>query len=267
MTLPLSLRKFKHKKLLLMTALRNRNSSPAKKHQHDNQNKKHLSMYKFYCLFKTGKFWFITCFTCGSFESTNQFNVFLYWTLFCLLQLPSETQKASWWGIFPDEDGARTSIECCSSPLEEKQQACQEALAARQLEEEAQPDLNQLLSSACYNCPSESEKQAAEGSCPRKTELERPLNVAARPSLWKHDAPSFYLGISPLTSQPTPPTSQPTVSQLEILAEAVVDAGVTTALKFSEATSAEPSFIAAEVYKTSEKEKEVTEEPKEKCYH
>ncbi|RYR08616.1 hypothetical protein Ahy_B05g076391 isoform B [Arachis hypogaea] len=67
---------------------------------------------------------------------------------------------------------------------------------------------------------------------------------AAVPSLWEHDAPSFDLGISPPTSQPTPPTCQPTFLP-----------------------SAEPSFTAAEVYKTPEKEKEITEELKEKCYH
>ncbi|QHO51677.1 uncharacterized protein DS421_1g32950 [Arachis hypogaea] len=59
------------------------------------------------------------------------------------------------------------------SPPEEQQQPYQEALVARQLEEEAQPDF----------CPPELKNQAGEGSSPRKTEPEPPLNVAARPSL------------------------------------------------------------------------------------
>ncbi|KAL4287092.1 hypothetical protein AHAS_Ahas19G0151600 [Arachis hypogaea] len=53
--------------------------------------------------------------------------------------------------------------------------------------------------------------------------------------------PSFNLGISPPVSQPTHPSKTP-VSQLEILAEAVVDPGVAAALKFAEATTSEPPF-------------------------
>ncbi|KAL4371203.1 hypothetical protein AHAS_Ahas06G0142300 [Arachis hypogaea] len=67
-------------------------------------------------------------------------------------------------------------------------------------------------------------------------------------------------------TQPSQP-SQPTVLQLEILAEAVVDAAVMAAMKFAEATSAEPSFTSTKFYKTLEKEKEIMEELKEKCYH
>ncbi|RYR10271.1 hypothetical protein Ahy_B05g078737 [Arachis hypogaea] len=87
---------------------------------------------------------------------------------------------------------------------------------------------------------------------------------AARPSLWEHDAPLFDLGISPPTSQPTPPTSQPTVTQLEILVEVVLDVGggVAAALKFADMTSAEPSFTAAEGYRTPEKERN-----HRGCYH
>ncbi|XP_057760184.1 uncharacterized protein LOC130980532 [Arachis stenosperma] len=88
------------------------------------------------------------------------------------------------------------------SPPEEQQQPCQEAPVAWQLEEEAHPDF----------CPLEPEKQAGKGSSPRKMEPEPPLNVAAHSSLWEHDAPSFELGISPPTSQPIPPTSQPTMT-------------------------------------------------------
>ncbi|RYR03215.1 hypothetical protein Ahy_B06g082066 [Arachis hypogaea] len=74
--------------------------------------------------------------------------------------------------------------------------------------------------------------------------------------------PSFSLRISPPVSQLTHP-SEPPVSQLEILAEAVVDAGVTTALKFAEARSSEPTLPAAEVFKTLEKK----DKNLEGCYH
>ncbi|RYR08677.1 hypothetical protein Ahy_B05g076480 [Arachis hypogaea] len=47
----------------------------------------------------------------------------------------------------------------------------------------------------------------------------------------------------------------------------MIDARVATALKFAGKTSSEPSFTAAEGYKNLEKEKEITKELKEKCYH
>ncbi|KAL4321529.1 hypothetical protein AHAS_Ahas14G0119600 [Arachis hypogaea] len=122
------------------------------------------------------------------------------------------------------------------NPPEEQQQLCEEAVVAGQLEEEAQPDF----------CPLKPKKQVGDESFSTKIELEPSLNVAARPSLWKDDAPSFNLGISPLTSQPTPPTSQLTLTQIEILTEAVIDAGVAAALKFATKT---------------------TEELRKKCYH
>ncbi|KAL4288412.1 hypothetical protein AHAS_Ahas19G0283600 [Arachis hypogaea] len=138
-----------------------------------------------------------------------------------------------------------------TSSLKTQQQPYKEALA-RQSKQEGPVDV----------CPAKLEKQAAEESFPRKMEPEPPLNV---------------LGISPPASQPTPPSqvivtqptqpSEPTVSEHEVLADAVVDAGVTATLKFAEATSTNPSFTAAEVYKTPKKEKEITEELKEKCYH
>ncbi|QHO12054.1 uncharacterized protein DS421_15g503540 [Arachis hypogaea] len=127
------------------------------------------------------------------------------------------------------------------------------------------------------NCPVEPKKQAAEESSPRKTEPGPTLNVAAHPRQWEDGVPSFSLGISPASSQLTPPSqvtltqptqpSEPTVLELEVLVDAVVDAGVMAPLKFAEATSVEPSFTAIELYKTSEKNKEITEELKEKCYH
>ncbi|KAL4293207.1 hypothetical protein AHAS_Ahas18G0105000 [Arachis hypogaea] len=86
-----------------------------------------------------------------------------------------------------------------------------------------------------------------------KNKRNNPKNLrAAQPREREDERPSFSLGISPPASQPSQP-SQPTVSQLEILEEAVVDTGVTAALKFAEATSLEPTLPASEVYKTPEK--------------
>ncbi|RYR53559.1 hypothetical protein Ahy_A06g028736 [Arachis hypogaea] len=116
------------------------------------------------------------------------------------------------------------------SPSEEQQQPCQEAPVAEQSEEEAQLDLYVLLLIQIW---------AGKESSPRKTEPEPPLIV---------------LGISPPISQPTPSASQPIVTQLE-------------ALKFAQETSVEPSLTTSTKYKTLEKEKEITEELKKKCYH
>ncbi|KAL4344007.1 hypothetical protein AHAS_Ahas11G0135300 [Arachis hypogaea] len=82
-----------------------------------------------------------------------------------------------------------------------------------------------------------------------------PKNLcAAEPRERENERPSFNLGISPPASQPRQP-SQLSVSQLEILKEAVVDAGVTAALNFAEATTSELTLPASEVYKTPEKKK------------
>ncbi|RYR62774.1 hypothetical protein Ahy_A04g020522 [Arachis hypogaea] len=121
--------------------------------------------------------------------------------------------------------------------------------------------------SVCYNCPPKPENQTDKESSPRQTELEPLLNVAHRLWQWEDDAPSFSLGISFPVSQPTPMASQSTVTQLEMLADVVMDARVTAALKFVAKTSTEPSFTTAAGYKTPEKEKEITEELKEQCYH
>ncbi|RYR04650.1 hypothetical protein Ahy_B06g084424 [Arachis hypogaea] len=172
--------------------------------------------------------------------------------------LPSGTQKSGRRGIFPDRDGARTTVECVTALLKNNSNR------AKKLQWHG--NWKKKHSLIC-NCPPEPKKQASEGSSPRKTKLKPPLNVAAHSSFWEHDAPSFDLGISPPTSQLTSPASQPMVTQFEILAEAVIDAGVAVALKFADATSAESSFTAAEVYKTPEKEKEIMEELMEKCYH
>ncbi|QHO56418.1 uncharacterized protein DS421_3g73540 [Arachis hypogaea] len=115
-------------------------------------------------------------------------------------------------------------------------------------------------------CLPKPKKRAGEESSPRKAEPKPPLKVAACPKQWEDDAHLFSLGTSPSASQPSAP-SQSTVSQLEILADTVVDVGVAAALKFANATSVEPSHTTAERYRTPEKEKEITEELMEKRYH
>ncbi|KAL4373064.1 hypothetical protein AHAS_Ahas05G0044400 [Arachis hypogaea] len=86
-------------------------------------------------------------------------------------------------------------------------------------------------------CPPEHQHQAYEEFFARQIDSPRPLH-------WEDDwgALSFSLGISPLTSQPSLPTSQPTVTQLEILAEAVMDTRMTATLQFAERMSVEPSL-------------------------
>ncbi|KAL4316291.1 hypothetical protein AHAS_Ahas15G0270400 [Arachis hypogaea] len=100
------------------------------------------------------------------------------------------------------------------NPSKLQQQPCQEAPAVDQSKEQAHID----------GCPLELKKQAVKESSLRKAEPKPPLNVDARPRQWDDDAPSFSLGISPLASQPSA-SSQPTVSQLEILADKMVDVG------------------------------------------
>ncbi|XP_020978029.1 RNA polymerase II degradation factor 1-like [Arachis ipaensis] len=136
-------------------------------------------------------------------------------------------------------------------PLEQQQQPCEEP-TAQQSEQEAPVDV----------CPPEPKKQSVTGSLTSsvieeffkddnvyevsdKEQFQEPpvarqseqetlilssFDSAAQPRQKENERPSFSLGISPPASQPTQP-SQESVSQLEILAEAVVDAGVTAALK------------------------------------
>ncbi|QHN84566.1 uncharacterized protein DS421_16g529730 [Arachis hypogaea] len=72
------------------------------------------------------------------------------------------------------------------------------------------------------------------------------FNSAAQPRKREDERPSFNFGISPSASQPSQP-SQLSVSQLEIMEEAVVDARVIAALNFAEATTSEPTLPASEV--------------------
>ncbi|XP_020965289.1 uncharacterized protein LOC110265995 [Arachis ipaensis] len=71
------------------------------------------------------------------------------------------------------------------------------------------------------------------------------FDSAAQPREREDERSSFSLGISPPASQPTQP-SEESDSQLDILAEVVVEAGVEAALKFAEGTSSEPTIQAAQ---------------------
>ncbi|RYR28503.1 hypothetical protein Ahy_B01g052646 [Arachis hypogaea] len=92
------------------------------------------------------------------------------------------------------------------------------------------------------------------------------FDSAAKPREREYERPSFSLGISPPASQPTQ-VSQESDSQLDILAEAVIDARVEAALKYAEGTSSEPTLLAAQVYRTPQKKTKITNELIEKCYH
>ncbi|KAL4288041.1 hypothetical protein AHAS_Ahas19G0246500 [Arachis hypogaea] len=152
-------------------------------------------------------------------------------------------------------------------PLEQQQQHCEEP-TAQQSKQEAPVDvyppepkkqgvMGSLTSSVIEEFFKDAdvyqvfdEEQSQEPPVARQSEKETLIlssfDSAAQPRERKDERPSFSLGISPPASQPTQP-SQESVSQLEILAEAVVDAGVTAALKFAEATSSEPNLPAAKV--------------------
>ncbi|KAL4371953.1 hypothetical protein AHAS_Ahas06G0217300 [Arachis hypogaea] len=108
-------------------------------------------------------------------------------------------------------------------------------------------------------CPPEPQHQVCEETLARQSKHEAPLNLSPCPRHWEDDAPSFSLDISS-------PTSQPTITQLEILVEVVMDIGVTTALQYAEETSAKSSLSTRKGYKTPVKEKEITKELREKYY-
>ncbi|RYR50068.1 hypothetical protein Ahy_A07g036623 [Arachis hypogaea] len=99
------------------------------------------------------------------------------------------------------------------------------------------------------------EEQSQKPPVARQSEQETLIlssfDSAAQPREREDERLSFNLGISPPASQP----------------KAVVDAGVTAALKFAEATTSEPSLPAAEVHKTPEKNIKITNDLIEKCYH
>ncbi|KAL4343684.1 hypothetical protein AHAS_Ahas11G0103000 [Arachis hypogaea] len=143
-------------------------------------------------------------------------------------------------------------------PAKEQEQQSKETLVVLQSEQEAPVDV----------CPQEPKKQGVTGSLTTTSsvieEFFKDDNVYEVHCKFgfrqrENERPSFSLGISPPVSQPTQP-SQESVSELEILAEAVVDAGVIVALKFAEATSSEPTLPAAEVFKTPGKKIKISKE-------
>ncbi|KAL4343746.1 hypothetical protein AHAS_Ahas11G0109200 [Arachis hypogaea] len=135
-----------------------------------------------------------------------------------------------------------TPVDVC--PPEPKKQAVTRSLTSSVIEEFFKDaDVYQVSD----------EEQSQEPQVARQSEKET-LILSSFDSATQHkeredERPSFSLGISPPASQPTQP-SQESDSQLEILAEAVVDTGVAAALKFAEGTSLEPTLTAAQVYKT-----------------
>ncbi|RYR16479.1 hypothetical protein Ahy_B04g073508 [Arachis hypogaea] len=110
------------------------------------------------------------------------------------------------------------------------------------------------------------EEQSKEPPVTRQLEKQTLIlssfDSAAQPREREGERPSFSLGISPPASQPTQP-SQESDSQLDILTEAVIEAG----LKFGEETSSKPTLPAAQVYKTPQKKTKITNKLIDKCYH
>ncbi|KAL4381361.1 hypothetical protein AHAS_Ahas04G0125800 [Arachis hypogaea] len=133
-------------------------------------------------------------------------------------------------------------------PVKEQQQQAQKPPVQQQSEQEAPVNI----------CPPEPRKQGVMGSLTSSI-----IDDDAQPREKEDERPSFSFGISPSASQPSQP-SQESVSQLEILAEVVVDAGVTVALKFAEGTSPKLTLPAAQVYKTPQKKTKITNELIEK---
>ncbi|RYR05336.1 hypothetical protein Ahy_B06g085208 [Arachis hypogaea] len=154
-------------------------------------------------------------------------------------------------------------------PLEQQEQPCKEP-TAQQSEQEAPVDVchpepkkqDVMVSLTSYIIEEffkdddvykisdeEEQQQSQEPSVAWKSEKETLIlssfDSAAQPRERKDERPSFNLGIRPPASQSSQP-SQLSVSQLKILEEAVVDAGVTAALNFAEATTSEPTLPASE---------------------
>ncbi|QHO18785.1 uncharacterized protein DS421_11g323490 [Arachis hypogaea] len=146
-------------------------------------------------------------------------------------------------------------------PLEQQQQPCEEP-TAQQSKQEApvnvcppEPNKQGVMGSITSSVIEQffkdadvyqvsDEEQSQEPSVARQLEKET-LILSSFDRKREDERPSFSLGISPPASQPSQP-SQESDSQLEILAEAVVDAEVIAALKFIEGTSSEPSLPAAQ---------------------
>ncbi|RYR51406.1 hypothetical protein Ahy_A06g026421 [Arachis hypogaea] len=158
-------------------------------------------------------------------------------------------------------------------PAKEQEQQAQEPTVQQEAEEEA--PVNVPLEQPCKEpieqqskqeapldvCPPKPNKQGVTGSITSSI-----IEHAAQPREREDERPSFSLGINPPASQPTQP-SEESDSQLEILAEAVIEARVEAALKFSEGTSSEPTLPTAQVYKTPQKKTKITNELIDKGYH
>ncbi|QHO53172.1 uncharacterized protein DS421_2g45570 [Arachis hypogaea] len=145
-----------------------------------------------------------------------------------------------------DEDHAKEQQQLSQEtplPSEPKKQDVTVSLTSSIIEEFFEDDYVYEVSDE------EQQQQSQEPPVARQSEQETLIlssfDSAAQPREREDERPSFNLGISPLTSQPSQP-SQPTISQLEILEEAVVDAGVTATLKFAEVTSSEQTLPAAQ---------------------
>ncbi|QHN99379.1 uncharacterized protein DS421_13g397300 [Arachis hypogaea] len=160
-------------------------------------------------------------------------------------------------------------------PLEQQQQPYKEPTAKQSKQEAPVDGVTRSITSSVieeffkdanvYQVSDEEQSQEPPVAWQSKKEtlILSSFDSAAQPRKREDERPSFSLGISPPASQPSQP-SQESDSQLEILAEAVVDAGVTAALKFAEGRSSEPSLPAAQVYKTPQKKTKITNELIEK---
>ncbi|RYR29778.1 hypothetical protein Ahy_B01g054289 [Arachis hypogaea] len=165
------------------------------------------------------------------------------------LSLPSSVQEELIRDDFiyvpPQNETQQTSNNDC--PPEPEKQGVTVSLTSSIIEKLIKDDYVYEVSNQDH--VKEEEEQSKEPPVAQQSKQEAPVDVKR-----EDERASFNLEISPPASQPSKP-SQLNVSQLEILKEAVVDAGVTAALNFAEATTSELTLPASEVYKTPEKKK------------
>ncbi|RYQ96793.1 hypothetical protein Ahy_B08g092667 [Arachis hypogaea] len=188
------------------------------------------------------------------------------------LSLPSSVQEALMKDIHQEETQQTSN----NDPAKEQEQQAQEATVQQESEQEApvnvcppEPNKQGVMRSITSSVIEQffkdadvyqvsNEEQSKEPPVTRQSEKETLIlssfDSAAQPREKEGDKPSFSLGISPPASQPNQP-SQESDSQLDILAEAVIEAGVEAALKFGEETSSEPTLPTAQIYKTPQKKK------------
>ncbi|RYQ79344.1 hypothetical protein Ahy_Scaffold6g108073 [Arachis hypogaea] len=162
----------------------------------------------------------------------------------------------------PRTTGA-AAIRTRSTSLEQQQQPCEEP-TAQQSKQKAPVDgvTGSLTSSVIEEFFKDDDvyqisdkEQSQEPPVAQQSEKETLIlssfDSAIQLRKREDERPSFSLGISPPASQP----------------KAVVDAGVTAALKFAEGPSSTPTLPATQVYKTPQKKIKITKELIEKCYH